>query len=395
MAQTGQLRAQSHESGMSDALPGLAWAEGGAPTPPEKDGSAEAPAQASQDTVTDEKEKPDVSEFDPFAKPTPPTPSSSSDNRLSQESAGPPSPPPSESKPAGPVLSAAHAEVPQGSTDVAVATPPKPADSPADNRSRSTSTGAGWTQLFGLRSSIGHGGSGPNTPTNPPAAPEEREKESLREKMGFGSSTTSKPSTPVNAGPTSGAAAGAPGSAGSAGSFSFSAFASALKAPLVRSPEIPTTSTFASNASASGSGSGRATPTTPRAASRLQIIAGRGEKFGRDLPSSPGEKEPFTPTRGGTAPADHDPPPSVPGGTPSGAGRSESEDRKDEEPAMPFDFNRFLEQMRHRGAEPVGKYLRSFLKEFQKRTVWTVWDQIRVINDFLDVRRDFGIHSRA
>ena len=55
------------------------------------------------------------------------------------------------------------------------------------------------------------------------------------------------------------------------------------------------------------------------------------------------------------------------------------------EDAVPFDFNLFLEQMRSRAAEPIGKYLRSFLKEFSKRT-YGVNDQIRVINDFLDVR---------
>jgi hypothetical protein len=78
-------------------------------------------------------------------------------------------------------------------------------------------------------------------------------------------------------------------------------------------------------------------------------------------------------------------------------------------PSVPvFDFNKFLEQMRQRSAEPVAKYLRrcvctsfysdspfdlavehqentySFLKEFSKRA-WNINDQIRVINDFLDV----------
>lgn len=56
-----------------------------------------------------------------------------------------------------------------------------------------------------------------------------------------------------------------------------------------------------------------------------------------------------------------------------------------EEDGPPFDFNLFLEQMRNRAADPIAKYLRSFLKEFGKRT-WSVNDQIRVINDFLDVR---------
>ncbi|KAK4046200.1 hypothetical protein OIV83_006275 [Microbotryomycetes sp. JL201] len=57
---------------------------------------------------------------------------------------------------------------------------------------------------------------------------------------------------------------------------------------------------------------------------------------------------------------------------------------KDEERESYFDFNRFLEQMRSRSAEPVAKYLRSFLKEFSRRTPRSTEDQVRVINDFLD-----------
>ncbi|PCH36296.1 hypothetical protein WOLCODRAFT_140322 [Wolfiporia cocos MD-104 SS10] len=49
----------------------------------------------------------------------------------------------------------------------------------------------------------------------------------------------------------------------------------------------------------------------------------------------------------------------------------------------PFDFQRFLEQMKQRSAEPVAKYLRSFLSNFAKRT-FTVADQVKLINDFLE-----------
>ncbi|GAA5851269.1 hypothetical protein JCM8547_004190 [Rhodosporidiobolus lusitaniae] len=49
-----------------------------------------------------------------------------------------------------------------------------------------------------------------------------------------------------------------------------------------------------------------------------------------------------------------------------------------------FDFNRFLEQMRMRSADPIAKYLRSFLKEFSRRPPGSTSDQTRVINDFLD-----------
>ncbi|KAI0339587.1 hypothetical protein BDW22DRAFT_1361143 [Trametopsis cervina] len=48
-----------------------------------------------------------------------------------------------------------------------------------------------------------------------------------------------------------------------------------------------------------------------------------------------------------------------------------------------FDFQRFLEQMKVKSAEPVAKYLRSFLSNFAKRT-FTVGDQVKLINDFLN-----------
>ncbi|KAG6831618.1 hypothetical protein H0H87_004680 [Tephrocybe sp. NHM501043] len=48
-----------------------------------------------------------------------------------------------------------------------------------------------------------------------------------------------------------------------------------------------------------------------------------------------------------------------------------------------FDFQNFLDQMKSRSAEPVSKYLRSFLSNFAKRT-FTVNDQVKIINDFLN-----------
>ncbi|XP_006461916.1 hypothetical protein AGABI2DRAFT_178887 [Agaricus bisporus var. bisporus H97] len=48
-----------------------------------------------------------------------------------------------------------------------------------------------------------------------------------------------------------------------------------------------------------------------------------------------------------------------------------------------FDFQKFLDQMKTKSAEPVSKYLRSFLSNFAKRT-FTVHDQIKIIHDFLD-----------
>ncbi|CAH7668067.1 vacuolar protein sorting-associated protein 9 [Phakopsora pachyrhizi] len=82
--------------------------------------------------------------------------------------------------------------------------------------------------------------------------------------------------------------------------------------------------------------------------------------------------------------ADPDPPPSVPP-------RLVMDDNlADDEPtAGPFDFNLFLEQMRWPQAVPIAKYLRSFLKEFTKRShdfgkPIGVSEQVKVINDFLD-----------
>ena len=53
------------------------------------------------------------------------------------------------------------------------------------------------------------------------------------------------------------------------------------------------------------------------------------------------------------------------------------------EPEVPFDFYRFLEQLRHRTADPVAKFLRSFLLEFGKKQ-WMVHEQVKIISDFLN-----------
>nr|POE71360.1 vacuolar protein sorting-associated protein 9a [Quercus suber] len=53
------------------------------------------------------------------------------------------------------------------------------------------------------------------------------------------------------------------------------------------------------------------------------------------------------------------------------------------EPTLPFDFHRFLEQLRHRTADPVARFLRSFLSEFGKKQ-WMVHEQVKIISDFLE-----------
>lgn len=52
------------------------------------------------------------------------------------------------------------------------------------------------------------------------------------------------------------------------------------------------------------------------------------------------------------------------------------------EPALPFDFHRFLDQLKHKKADPVARYLKSFLNEFGKRQ-WMVHEQVKIISDFL------------
>jgi Rab5 GDP/GTP exchange factor len=53
------------------------------------------------------------------------------------------------------------------------------------------------------------------------------------------------------------------------------------------------------------------------------------------------------------------------------------------EQSLPFDFHRFLEQLRHRTADPVARFLRSFLGEFGKKQ-WMVHEQVKIIGDFLE-----------
>ena len=73
-----------------------------------------------------------------------------------------------------------------------------------------------------------------------------------------------------------------------------------------------------------------------------------------------------TPMSPNTVPSLHKPPPPEP----------------DPEPELLFDFHRFLEQLRHRTADPVAKFLRSFLLEFGKKQ-WMVHEQVKIIGDFL------------
>lgn len=99
-----------------------------------------------------------------------------------------------------------------------------------------------------------------------------------------------------------------------------------------------------------------------------------GKSFSEQLPLSPppvppkpdtdrGEPPPL-PSRPSTTSLPHQPPPPEP------------------ESDLPFDFHRFLEQLRHKSADPVAKFLRSFLTEFGKKQ-WMVHEQVKIIGDFL------------
>ncbi|KAK9447601.1 uncharacterized protein V1518DRAFT_421423 [Limtongia smithiae] len=56
--------------------------------------------------------------------------------------------------------------------------------------------------------------------------------------------------------------------------------------------------------------------------------------------------------------------------------------KPEDQPAeLPFDFQRFLNQLRNKGAEPLSRYLKSFLQEFGKRS-WTVREQVKIVQDF-------------
>jgi hypothetical protein len=95
---------------------------------------------------------------------------------------------------------------------------------------------------------------------------------------------------------------------------------------------------------------------------------------GPAIPPKPGSIHNFSPPRmqddryadNAKSPPLHRPPPPDP----------------EPEPDLPFDFHRFLEQLRHRTADPVAKFLRSFLQEFGKKQ-WMVHEQVKIISDFL------------
>lgn len=48
---------------------------------------------------------------------------------------------------------------------------------------------------------------------------------------------------------------------------------------------------------------------------------------------------------------------------------------------LPFDFQAFLDQIRQKQAEPIAKYVKSFLQEFCKKS-WTAAEQVKIVENF-------------
>ena len=133
----------------------------------------------------------------------------------------------------------------------------------------------------------------------------------------------------------------------------------------------PLGSTLASGRTLMGRDQGLASPQLPNLAAGP--TAGAAGKFHRNSISyqmatgTPGAEEPQLNTQ-------------LPGRPPSLQKALPPE--PDPEPDLPFDFHRFLEQLRHRSADPVAGFLRSFLVEFGKKQ-WMVHEQAKIIGDFL------------
>ncbi|KAI9250419.1 hypothetical protein EDC94DRAFT_623230 [Helicostylum pulchrum] len=49
-----------------------------------------------------------------------------------------------------------------------------------------------------------------------------------------------------------------------------------------------------------------------------------------------------------------------------------------------FDFHRFLEQMKEPSAGPIARYTKGFISAFHRREAWTVNEQVKFIQDFLN-----------
>ncbi|CAO3570653.1 unnamed protein product [Mortierella alpina] len=107
---------------------------------------------------------------------------------------------------------------------------------------------------------------------------------------------------------------------------------------------------------------------SPRTSHDVQVAMSEKAKSSTKKKSESRHKSPLSPPQGNSTGADTN-------------SSSRSEPPKPKE--IPFDFHKFLEQMRHRSAIPITRFFQSFLKEFDKKP-WTVNEQIKIIHDFLD-----------
>ncbi|KAI9932900.1 hypothetical protein MW887_009152 [Aspergillus wentii] len=115
------------------------------------------------------------------------------------------------------------------------------------------------------------------------------------------------------------------------------------------------------------------------------LDATKAADAGSHAPNPPAPAEPSSPPGKQPAPAPRPLQRSATGEEPMLTRRSSTSTvppPPEPEPDQPFDFHRFLEQLRHRTADPVAKFLRSFLHEFGKRQ-WMAHEQVKIISDFL------------
>ncbi|WVW85547.1 hypothetical protein I302_107585 [Kwoniella bestiolae CBS 10118] len=120
------------------------------------------------------------------------------------------------------------------------------------------------------------------------------------------------------------------------------------------------------------------TPTAPRPA---QTDLAEFDPYATPAPASSSSADPVTPARNNARP---DPASNIPQETPRQVGLTEAESStsitSNQEPT--FNFSGFLRDLRTKPADPIARYLKSFLSNFAKKP-FTVNEQIKLIHDFL------------
>ncbi|WRT68474.1 uncharacterized protein IL334_005450 [Kwoniella shivajii] len=119
---------------------------------------------------------------------------------------------------------------------------------------------------------------------------------------------------------------------------------------------------------------------TPSASRPSQADLAEFDPYATPVPSSSSSSAPAPPLEPSTPAASNIRPGAPPTGSTPTRYKSGSEDSVHSEPA--FNFSGFLKDLRSRPAEPIAKYLKSFLSNFAKKP-FTVNEQIKLIHDFL------------